>query len=120
MRRALASASALIAVALLPATSAWGQAQGCVKLKNVTTKSVPGHVMMGSQEWTTFRLNAGEERVICARGKELFPDNKVELVLKGGLGSKVFGCKVSVNESVDLVEVPTPDGKGTKPAARCR
>lgn len=94
-------------------------AEGCVRLVNQGTKSVPGHVMMQSREWTTFRLNAGETKIVCVKGAEMFPDNQLYLVLKGGLGSPLFDCRVTARNEIQILEIKMPDGS-TRPRAECR
>lgn len=109
---------ALAGLATLPPRSAEA-AEGCIRLVNQGSKSVPGHVMMQSREWTTFRLSAGETKVVCVKGAEMFPDNQLYLVLKGGLGSPLFDCRVTARNEIILVEIKHPDGS-TRPRAECK
>jgi len=112
----------LLPVAMLMALAATAPAEaarGCLKLINTGEKSVPGHIMLKTQEWKTFRISKGEEKIVCVDGAELFDNEQVLLVLKGGLGSPVFNCRVKTHTPVNLTEVKGPDGK-TKPAADCK
>jgi hypothetical protein len=113
------SALAFLALAAHFAPGAAVAAEGCVRLVNQGSKSVPGHVMMQSREWTTFRLNAGETKVVCVKGAEMFPDNQLYLVLKGGLGSPLFDCRVTARNEIQILEIKQPDGS-TRPRAECR
>lgn len=112
--------AALVLVGLAAAASSPAEAaEGCVRLVNQGSKSVPGHVMMQSREWTTFRLSAGETKVVCVKGAEMFPDNQLYLVLKGGLGSPLFDCRVTARNEIVLTEIKHPDGS-TRPRADCK
>ena len=115
----LAGALALALSAAVFASGGAEAAEGCVRLVNQGSKSVPGHVMMQSREWTTFRLNAGETKVVCVKGAEMFPDNQLYLVLKGGLGSPLFDCRVTARNEIQILEIKQPDGS-TRPRAECR
>lgn len=113
----------LVAFALIVPTTLAGlpaeAAQGCVRLINQGSKSIPGHIMMQSREWTTFRLSAGETKVVCVKGAEMFPDNQLYLVLKGGLGSPLFDCRITAQNEYIFNEKKSPDGS-TKPTVDCK
>lgn len=114
----ICAAAAVAGVTSLLGTPAMA-AEGCVRLVNQGTKSVPGHVMMQSREWTTFRLSAGETKIVCVKGAEMFPDNQLYLVLKGGLGSPLFDCRITARNEIQIIEIKMPDGS-TRPRAECK
>ena len=102
---------ALLAVTAVPSGPAAAQ-EYCFLVRNKAPYMVLGHVENESRDRIVFRLNKGESRKYCLKGK-LYKDHMIYMVLKNILTIPIFDCKVSIRGPIDIYGFKQNEGYKT-------
>ena len=86
-----------------------GKPQSCFLIRNVSPVMLFGRVVMQSRERYTFRLSKGETVRGCLAG-ELFPGNKVQLVIVSLVTVPLFQCYTQIDQPIRLFARQKQDG----------